>query len=118
MEKLQQNIKAKKWQGRLLSSRWKDEELCKDGCFSWLSGCSALAQSKNLHRHDAALNLLTPDIKEHTLLSCPFIMYCGEVIKISRKSTLGDHILNSHDLRARISIDIARRNLMLIIVVL
>ena len=37
-------------------------------------------------------------------------------MKISRKFTLGDHILNSHDLRGGISIDIARRNLMLITV--
>ena len=35
-------------------------------------------------------------------VSCPYaflIKVLGEVIKISRKFTLGDHILNSHDLR-------------------
>ena len=37
-------------------------------------------------------------------------------MKISRKSTLGDHILNSYDLRGCINIDITRRNSMLITV--
>ena len=47
------------------------------------------------------LNPLTPNIKDQILLSCPhtfLIKYWGEVIKL-RKLTLGDHILNSHDLR-------------------
>ena len=51
-------------------------------------------------------SLLTPNIKEQILLSCPhtFLIkspqtYCGEVIKMSRNSNLGGHVLNSHDLR-------------------
>ena len=49
-----------------------------------------------------AYQALTFNIKEQIILSFPhtfLIKYCGEVIKISRKFTLGDHILNSHDLR-------------------
>ena len=41
------------------------------------------------------VNPLTPNIKEQILLSFPhtfLIKYWGEVIKISRKFTLGDHI--------------------------
>ena len=48
------------------------------------------------------LNPLAPNIKEQILVSCPHTFltkYWGEVIKISRKFTLGDDILNSHDLR-------------------
>ena len=46
------------------------------------------------------ISTLTPDIKEQSLLFCPHTFHIkslGEVIKISRKFTLGDHILNSHD---------------------
>ena len=40
----------------------------------------------------------------------------NEFWKISRKFTLGDYILNFHDLEGWISIDITGRNLMLITV--
>ena len=62
-----------------------------------------------------SVNPLTPNIKEQILLSYPhtfLIKVLGQVVKISKKFTLGDHILNSHDLRGRISIDVTRRNLM------
>ncbi|XP_068704887.1 uncharacterized protein [Montipora foliosa] len=113
IDKLQETIKAENWHGRLLTSRWKDEELSQDACFAWmkdwssapthtvagmielyeqllptkvyttqktkttqgdvscrlcgkeaetlphiLSGCSTLAQSKYLDRHNAALKIL------------------------------------------------------------
>ena len=54
------------------------------------------------------LNPLNPNIKEQILLSSP-----DTFLVISRKFTLGHHILNCHDLRGCISIDITRRNLML-----
>ena len=41
---------------------------------------------------------------------------CMSCFKISRKVTLGDHMFNSHDLWDWITIDIKRRNLMLITV--
>ena len=62
---------------------------------------------------------LTPNIKEQILVSFPhtfLIKILGEVIEISRKFTLDDHILNSQDLRGSIIIDVTGRNLMLITV--
>lgn len=113
IDKLQETIKAENWHGRLLTSRWKDEELSQDACFAWMKdwssapthtvagmiklyeqllptkvyttqktkttqgdvscglcgkeaetlphillGCSTLAQSKYLDRHNAALKIL------------------------------------------------------------
>ena len=52
-------------------------------------------------------------------LSCSHtlpIKVLGDVIQISRKFTSGDHLPNSHDLGGSMSIDITRRNLLLIIV--
>ncbi|PFX32844.1 Retrovirus-related Pol polyprotein from type-1 retrotransposable element R2 [Stylophora pistillata] len=114
IEKLEDEIRNQRWQGRLVTTRLEDESLSADGCFWWLtewkncpshtiaglvelyeqllptrvytsqkthtsgegevrcrlcgkapesvahilSGCSALAQSKYLSRHDAALKVL------------------------------------------------------------
>ena len=69
--------------------------------------------------HCQGLSPLISTIKYQILLFCPHTSlhtYWGDVIKVSRKFTLGDHILNSHDLRDWISIDTTRRNLMLITV--
>ena len=59
------------------------------------------------------------NIKEQIVLSFLhtfLIKVRGDVIQISRDFTLGDYILNSHDLRGGRSIDITRRKLMLITV--
>ena len=48
------------------------------------------------------VNPLIPNVNEQIFLSCPhnfLIKHWGGVDKISRKFTLGDHILNSHNLR-------------------
>ena len=114
IEKLEDEVRNKGWQGRLVTTRLEDESLSADGCFWWLtewknctshtiaglvelykqllptrvyksqkthtsaegdmrrrlcskapesvahilSGCSALAHSKHLSRHDAALKVL------------------------------------------------------------
>ena len=59
-----------------------------------------------------------PILKYKILLSSPhtFFYKSGgkKLLKISRKFILGDHILNSHDLSDRFSIDINRRNLLMI----
>ena len=111
---LEEKVVDQKWPGRLLSSRWSDDQLSKRGCFAWLSewscapthtvagvmelyeqllpthvyaayitgtsdrnnitcrmcgkaseciahvlaGCSSLAQTKYLERHNAALKVL------------------------------------------------------------
>ena len=61
-----------------------------------VKGTRVFSNAKGKH----ILNPLTPNIKEQILLSyLHTFTYWGEVIKISRKFTLSDHILNSHDLR-------------------
>ena len=48
------------------------------------------------------VNPLTPNNKEQIILCCPhtfLIKAWGDVIKVSRNFTLGDHILNSHEIR-------------------
>ena len=48
------------------------------------------------------VNPLTPNIKEQIFLSCPhtfLIKLLGEVVKLSRKVTFDDHVLNSHNVR-------------------
>ena len=68
-------------------------------------------------------NPLTSNIKGQILLSCFHIFFFlyksvgKKLLKYQENSPyLGDHILNSHDLRGWISINISRRNLMLITV--
>ncbi|CAH3173623.1 unnamed protein product, partial [Porites evermanni] len=78
-------VKDKKWQGKLFRIRWEDESLSITSCFAWLqgwstcptytiagmlcgkvaesvahvlAGCSSLAQTKYLYRHNAALKIL------------------------------------------------------------
>ncbi|XP_068697706.1 uncharacterized protein [Montipora foliosa] len=41
IDKLQETIKAENWHGRLLTSRWKDEELSQDACFAWMKDLSS-----------------------------------------------------------------------------
>ncbi|XP_068737747.1 uncharacterized protein [Montipora capricornis] len=41
IDKLQETIKAENWHGRLLTSRWKDEELSQDACFAWMKDWSS-----------------------------------------------------------------------------
>ena len=41
IDKLQETIKAENWHGRLLTSRWKDEELSQDVCFAWMKDWSS-----------------------------------------------------------------------------
>ena len=58
------------------------------------------------------LNPLTLNIKEQIILSYP---HTGKkILKYQENSPWGGHILNSHDFRDTISIDITRRKLMLI----
>ena len=62
-------------------------------------------------------NLLNPNIKIQFLLSRPhtfIIAVVGRSCKNSRESILGDNTLNSHDLSDGLSIDISRRNFILI----
>ena len=84
-----------------------------------LCKCIILGTMPITQTNAGIINPLTLNIKEQIVLSFPhtfLIKYWGHVIKISRDFTLGDHILNSHDLRGGRSIDITRRNLMLITV--
>ena len=37
-EKLKEKKEHQRWQGRLLWTRWEDDQLSADGCFAWLSG--------------------------------------------------------------------------------
>ena len=37
-EKLKEKVEDQKWQGRLLWTRWEDDQLSKRGCFAWLNG--------------------------------------------------------------------------------
>ena len=37
-EKLKEKVGDQKWQGRLLWTRWEDNQLNKHGCFTWLNG--------------------------------------------------------------------------------
>ena len=65
------------------------------------------------------INPLIPKIKMQILLSCPHTFHIEVVgrierVNISREFILSDYIRNSHDLSDRLSIDITRRNLMLI----
>ena len=63
------------------------------------------------------LNPLNPRIKIEILIFCPYsfpIEVVGEVGKTLSKFILCDHVLNSHDRSVLQSIDITRRNLMLI----
>ena len=34
---IENKVQDQKWQGRLVSSRWNDDQLSKRGCFAWLS---------------------------------------------------------------------------------
>ena len=34
---LEEKVVDQKWHGRLLSSRWSDDQLSKRGCLAWLS---------------------------------------------------------------------------------
>ena len=36
-EKLVEKIEGQPWQGKLLRSRWQDDQLSHEGCFAWLS---------------------------------------------------------------------------------
>ena len=36
IDKLQETVKAENWNGRLFTSRWKDEELSQDASFAWM----------------------------------------------------------------------------------
>ena len=41
IDKLQETIKAENWHRRLLTTRWKDEELSQDACFAWMKDWSS-----------------------------------------------------------------------------
>ena len=36
-EKLVEKIEDQPWQGKLLRTRWQDDQLSHEGCFAWLS---------------------------------------------------------------------------------
>ena len=37
MEQRKAEVKEKKWQGKLLAARWKEDQLNQRGCFAWLN---------------------------------------------------------------------------------
>ena len=105
----------------LLSEDWSEDNL------GWspfldrmLYKCIILGTMPITQTNTGIINPLTLNIKEQIVpsFSHTFLIkvHWGDVTKISRDFTLGDHILNSHDLRGGRSIDITRRNLMLITV--
>ena len=76
-------------------------------------------ENRRLGMQRGELNHRSPNIKEQILLSSPHTFLVnllgGSYSKI-KKIALGDKIFNSHDLRGCKTIDIIRRNLMLITV--
>ena len=37
-KKLKETVEDQRWQGRLLWTRWEDDQLSEHGCFAWFSG--------------------------------------------------------------------------------
>ena len=81
-------------------------------------GNSKVANRLGFSRHmTTRLNPLNRKIKIWILICCPYSFpseVVGKVDKISCKFTLCDHVHNSHDHPVLQSVDITKRNLMLI----